>query len=217
MASLHCLGMSSRIKLAAALIVIAGISAAGAFGAYLLFKGDDANAKPPRPADGKYTNSRVRYTFEYPVDWQDLTDVIQPKLPDNASVVDRVTVGAIDKDTQVFRGVLVTVVKIDHKVDAKELDSELFSLDDIFQRQAAAVKGKLDPPQPAKLGGLTARQYLFKFAFTSTQVVFDVASSQVTTFFGDRQYTVNCQGPTTDFDKTVLPGCERILESFRFQ
>ena len=218
LASLHCFGMSSRIKLAAALVVVAGICAAGAFGAYLLLKGsDDSTAKPPRPADGKYSNARVRYSFDYPQDWQDLTDTIQSKLPENAAVLDQVTVGTIDKDTQIFRGATLTVVKVNHVIDSKSLDSELTALDDTFQKQAVAVKGKLDPPQPAKLGGLDARQYNFKFAFTSTQVVFDVASSQVTTFFGDRQYTVNCQGPTVDFNKTVLEGCEQVLQSFRFQ
>jgi hypothetical protein len=209
--------MPSRLKLLAGTLAFAAIAVAVGVAVWLFVIDNGGGAKAaPRPADGHYQNSKMRYSFDYPTDWQDVTDLITFSVPKEAQVLDRVAVGVVDKDTGVFRGAQVTVVKLNRKVKESDLDQELSNLDDLFKQQAAAVKGKLDPPKPAELGGLKARQYLLQFAFTSTQVVFDVASSQVVTFFGDKQYTVNCQGASADYNKTVVPGCEQLLQSFRF-
>jgi hypothetical protein len=207
--------MPLRLILSAALGVIA-IAAIAAVAAILLLGGDDDGDS--RPSNGRYTNATMRYSFEYPRGWQDLTDQIPFVVPEATTILDRVAVGTYETETGAFNGIQVSVVQVNHTVDDSNLRTELEALDQVYSQQAATVRGKLHPPEWVELGGLTARQYVTEFAFGSSSVpIFQVASAQVVTFFGDRQYIVNCQGRLASFDEQVLPGCEQALQAFRFR
>jgi len=204
--------MSTRIA-AAGLFVLLVVSVVA--GAYIAFvSGGDEGI--PRPTDGRYTNNRMRYTFEYPSDWADVSDQIKLSLPAGAKVkiLDHVVVGSVEPEIGLLNGVQISVVQMSQTVDAGQLEAELQALDAIFQQQATTVKGTLSTPEWVELGGLKARQYVFDFTFGFGD---RAASAQVVTFFGDRQYTVNCQGRFSSFDEKVLPGCEQVLQSFRFR
>ncbi len=203
-----------RTKLVFAFLAFGVAVAVVAGAALLIFSGGDK--KQPAPADGKYANSRMRYLFDYPTDWTDLPQITFV-VPKETQVLDKVTVGPAAKDEGIFDFTQVTVVKLNHQVKINDLPNELMALDDVFKQQAATVKGTLRDPVWVELGGLRARQYVTEFVYGNTSLLFQTVSAQVVTFFGDRQYTVNCQGRFDAFDTVVLPGCEQILSSFRFK
>jgi hypothetical protein len=213
-APLRSVHLTYRVKIAGILLVIAAICAAGATGLYLVFS-SGGDSTPPRPADGSYTNAKMRYTFAYPTSWDDVSDLVKLQLPEGATatILDQVAVGNVEPQTGLLNGALVSVVKLDHTVKVNDMPAELKALDQVFQQQAAAVSGVLEPPQDGDLGGLPARQYIIKFVYQGDEA----ASAQTVTFFGDRQYTVNCQGRASSFSKDVLPGCEQLVQSFRFK
>ena len=202
--------MSTRIA-AAGLFVLLVVSVVA--GAYIAFLSGGAE-ETPRPSKGSYTNNRMRYTFEYPSEWSDVSADIKLVAPEGAKILDHVVVGSMEPETGMLNGVQVSVVQISQTVEAGQLEAELQALDAIFQQQATIVKGTLSTPEWVELGGLKARQYVFDFTYGFGD---RAASAQVVTFFGDRQYTVNCQGRFSSFDEKVLPGCEQVLQSFRFR
>jgi hypothetical protein len=167
------------------------------------------------PKDGHYANAKYRYKFDYPKSWGDVTKALKIEVREGEPVVlDRVAVGSIEADVGLLDGVQVAVVQINHEVTADGLERELTDLDALFQTFASQVAGNLKPPQTVELGGLKARQYVIEFAYLGR---IQAASAQTVTFFGDRQYTVNCEGRASSFNADVLPGCEQILQTFRFQ
>ncbi len=208
--------MSPRWKLVGGLSGALIFGIAVAVGAFFLFGNDKEEAA--QAADGRYNNSRVRFAFEYPPQWNDLSKQIKSRAPEGADLVDFVAVGHAETDTGIVNGVQVIVVRINHKVAAAALEQELLDLEPLFKQQASRAGGKLKEPQWVELGGLRARQYITEYSLQSNNApAVEVASAQVITFFGDRQYTVNCQGRLATFDTDVLPGCEQILQTFRFK
>jgi hypothetical protein len=173
------------------------------------------SAADPRPENGRYENRTVRYSFEYPQQWPDASDKIKLSVAE-ANVLDNVAVGAYNEETGFFDGVHVFVVKLSETVNAEDIDHHLEQLDDIYRRQAEAVGGRLQTPTTVELGGLKARQYIIEFVYGGLAQV-QTASAQTVTFWGDRQYAVNCQGSAATWDEKVLPGCEQVLQTFRFR
>ncbi len=196
-----------RTKLVFAFLAFGVAVAVVAGAALLVFSGGDK--KQPAPADGKYANSRMRYLFDYPTDWTDLPQITFV-VPKETQVLDKVTVGPAPTDEGIFNFTQVIVVQVNHQVKADGLQDELLGLDGLFKQQAATVKGTLHDPTWVELGGLRARQYVTEFVYGNTALLFQAVSAQVVTFFGDRQYIVNCQGRFDAFDTVVLPGCEQI-------
>lgn len=177
--------------------------------------GDEAPR--PRPQDGQYDNPTVRYRFEYPQDWADVSDKVGLSVREgDPDLVDSVAVGKFDEATGFFDGVLVFVVRINETVNDSNRDRHLDELDQAFRRQAELIGALMATPTTVELGGLKARQYIAEFVFGGAAQV-QAASAQTVTFFGDRQYTVNCQGRQSTFDEVVLRGCEQVLQSFRFR
>lgn len=174
--------------------------------------GDDDDAAPARPADGRYENSKMRFEFEYPKEWGDITDKVKLVVPAETKILDHVAIGTYEEQSGFMNGAQVSVVEIMEDISQPELEAELEALDETFRQQAATVRGKLLEPQWVELGGLKARQYVVEFVLGFDQA----ASAQTITFFGARQYTVNCQGRFSSFNELVLPGCEQLLQSFRF-
>lgn len=196
----------------AAFLALAAIVVAVVAGVALLLAGGEEDS-PSHPEDGRFKNSKLRFEFEYPPEWEDITDKIKFAVPDSTQVLEHVVVGNYEDETGLMNGAQISVVKLNKKVAADQLEAELQELDLTFQKQAQAVSGKLLPPEWVELGGLKARQYIIEFLFATDEA----ASAQTITFFGDRQYTVNCQGRFSSFDEKVLPGCEKILQTFRFK
>lgn len=215
MPRLKLLPMSPRLKLALGFAAAAVIGLAVGVGSYLLLTGDEVK---PRPKDGRYSNSRVRYQFEYPIEWKDLSAEVKGALPAGADTVDYLAVGDTEAETGILNGIQIIVVRIDHTVSGENLEKELVELEPLFRQQATRAAGILKDPQWVELGGLKARQYITQFELgRANQPLVSVVSTQVVTFFGDRQYTVNCQGRLATFDEKVLPGCELVLQTFRFR
>ena len=181
----------------------------------LLAAGCGGGSSAPAPKDGHYRNDRVRYRFDYPASWRDASQAVTIQISEGKlDLVDKVAVGNLEENTGILNGVMVIVVRIDHEVTPDGLEKELSDVDGLYKQFAANVAGALTTREGAELGGLSARQYVVQFAYLG---MVEVASAHVVTFFGDRQYTVNCQGRASRFDSDVLPGCEKILESFRFK
>jgi hypothetical protein len=93
-------------------------------------------------------------------------------------VLEQTAVGDLEAQSGVFDGALVSVVRINHEVKANDLPAELKDLDQVFQQQAEAVKGRLQPPQDGELGGLPARQYVIEFVSAQGDLL---ASAQTVT------------------------------------
>ncbi len=178
-------------------------------GAALACGGD---SKGPSAKGGSYENKRVRYSFQYPKAWTDISSAIKPAVEGQVDLLDKVALGNQDDKTGVLVGVMVIVVRINHEVAGDALEQELTYTDGLFKQQSEKTAGKLTVDRDAKLGGLAARQYVIEQVVGTKQ--FAVAST--VTYFGDRQYSVVCQGPAEGFDKDVKPGCEQVLNSFRF-
>jgi hypothetical protein len=170
----------------------------------------------PAPKAGHYENEAVRYLFDYPDDWQDVSDTIQLTFNEGeeATVLDSVVVGNLEEETQLLNGVQVTVVQVNAEVTDENRATELLALDPLYDQLASQAAGGVTAKSDVELGGLAARQYVVEFVYAN-QV--QAASAQTVTFFGDRQYIVNCQGRADTFDEQVLPGCEQVLQSFRFR
>ncbi len=167
-----------------------------------------------KPQNGKYDNTKVGYSFQYPKEWGDQSGAIKPTVR-GGDQVDAVVVGNVEPELTLLNGVMVTVYRINHQVAADMLGDELNATDKLFQDFAASVKGRLvSAGTDQTMAGLKARQYIVQFVYMG-QV--EVASAQTVTYFKDLQYTVNCWGRATDFDQTVLPGCEQILNRFRIK
>ena len=181
----------------------------------LVAAGCGAGDSAPAPRGGHYRNDGVRYRFDYPASWEDASQAVTIQVGEGKlDLVDKVAVGEVEEDTGILNGVMVIVVRIDHAVTAEGLEKELSELDALHKEFAASVAGVLTTREGVELGGLRARQYLVQFAYRG---IAEVASAQTVTFFGDRQYTVNCQGRASRFESDVLPGCEKVLETFRFE
>ncbi len=178
----------------------------------LLSCGDDGK---PAPKDGRYENKKVRYSFEYPREWGDVTNVII-HTAEGAEVVDSVAVGRQDPDTGALNGVQVTVTRVNQEVKRDRLEEALAELDDVFDQLARKYSGRVVRRESVELGGLSARMYTIQFTLLGP-VIAELASVQTATFFGDRQYTVNCQSRVDTFNAEVLAGCEQVLQSFRFK
>lgn len=171
----------------------------------------------PRPVDGRYENRVVRYSFEYPRDWQDVSDKVGLSIREGSpDIIDSVAVGRFDERTGFFDGVHVFVVRVNETVNESNIERHLSEVDEAFRRQAELTGAILVPPTNVELGGLRARQYITEFVFGGAAQV-QAASAQTVTFFGDRQYTVNCQGRAATWDDLILAGCEQVLQSFRFR
>jgi hypothetical protein len=170
----------------------------------------------PAPKDGHYENRSVRYFFDYPAEWPDVTDTLQLTFNEGqqATVLDSVVVGNVEDEIMLLNGVQVTVVQVNAEVTDENRASELLALDPLYDQLASQAAGGVTAKSDVELGGLAARQYVVEFVYAN-QV--QAASVQTVTFFGDRQYIVNCQGRADTFDEEVLPGCEQALQSFRFR
>jgi len=194
------------------------IAAAAAFAAVLALVISGCGGGKARPSNGRYSNQEFRYAFDYPKEWEDVTAKVKLAVEKGTpNVLDQVSLGKVDPDIGYFIGVQVSVIGINHTVAQAALEKELTDLDALFQTYAGQVRGKLKEPQWAELGGLKARQYVVEFAYTGGNQQLLVSNAETVTFFGDRQYIVNCQGRTTTFDNDVLGGCEKILQTFRFK
>ncbi len=194
-------------RLLFALGVLAAVAATACGGSH--------KASPPAPKNGSYTNSTLRYTFQYPKDWPDISKDVKVQVQNGTvTPMDKVGLGGLDQQTGLISGALVSVVHIDHQVQADNIQNDLNAQDDLFRKVATDVKGKLTIQNDVQLGGLPAHQYLVEFVYAGQ---INAVSAQTITFFGDRQYTVDCEGPADKFNDTVKPGCEQILQSFRFK
>jgi hypothetical protein len=202
-----------RIVLGAALLAGA---AAIALLAFVVVSGSDEEVAAV-PENGRYESQAARYSFDYPRQWQDLEDRVKFEVPPDLQLLDAVVVGYMESEPELFNGVQVTVTRIDRVVPREGIEGELTRLDQIFRDGAAAARAEFHEPAWVELGGLKARQYITEFLLGSSSGIVEVASARVVTYFGDRQYAVNCQGRVADFDARVLAGCEQVLQSFRFR
>ena len=174
--------------------------------------GGDGDAAP---ADGHYENKSVRYVFDYPADWGDVSDAVRLGFDaEQPDIVDTVAVGSVEPELGLLNGVHVTVIRVKAEVTSDSLPAELDSLNSLYEQLAAQAAGRLAEVKDVELGGLRARQYVVEFVYAGRV---QAASAQTVTFFGDRQYTVNCQGLAETFDTEVLPGCEQVLQTFHFR
>jgi hypothetical protein len=170
------------------------------------------------PSGGVYSNDEVRYEFTYPKAWQDVSDKVKLQISEGSpDQLDHVAVGEFNSELGLLSGVQVTVVRLNKQIALEALETELLAMDASFTRLASTVAGKQATPEFGELGGLKARQYVIEFVYTAANQQVQVASAQTITFFGDRQYTVNCQAPVNDFDSKVRAGCEQVLGSLRFK
>jgi hypothetical protein len=176
--------------------------------------GDDEGADPP--AGGHYENATVRYEFDYPEAWADISGEVELGFEEGGEqpeLLDNVAVGELD-EIGLLHGVHVTVVRVSDEVTEATIGAELAAVDALYERLAAQAAGRVVETRDVELGGLPARQYVLEYVFAGQA---QAASAFTVTFFGDRQYTVNCQGRADSFDVDVLPGCEQVLQSFRFR
>jgi hypothetical protein len=198
--------------LALGLALAAGVVAAVL--AYQAISADDDAEEAPRPQGGSYVNSRLRYNFDYPPQWADVKDRVEPAIAEEIELLDDVYVGELDTLPDVFHGVRVTVTQVDHQVPREGIEGELAQLDGALRSRAAAAGAEFWEPEWVELGGLKARRYITEYPLGRG---FELATAQVVTYFGDRQYIVSCQGRVDKFDEAVLAGCEKVLQSFRFR
>ncbi|HXH21951.1 MAG TPA: hypothetical protein VNN10_07965 [Dehalococcoidia bacterium] len=204
--------LSKRLLVAiGALGIVAAVAAVAAFA---LPGGDGEPEEAARPADGRYVNSRLRYQFEYPKSWSDVKDRVKPAGREELTLLDDVYVGELETVPDTFHGVRVTVSQHERAVPREALTGELVKLDEALRSRAAAARADFWDPQWVELGGLPARQYITEFPLGNG---LELATAQYVTIFGDRQYTVSCQGRADKWDQAVLAGCEQVLQSFRFR
>jgi DnaJ-like protein len=159
---------------------------------------------------GHYDDGRLRYSFDYPKNWADVTAKVKVAAGKSTpNLLSHAALGSFDESTGLFSGVQVSVVQTTRALTDGELD-------DLFQQFSASVKGRQNEPQDGTLGGQKARQYVVEFVHDAGGAQQQIATAQTVTFMGDREYTVNCQGLQESFDTDIRPGCEQALQTFQF-
>ena len=177
---------------------------------------DDSNDSG-MPGVYTYSADALAFTFDYPEKWEQVTQSLtfgRTEATVNQGLVLRIVLGITEESTGKIDGIIIEVARLGDGVFLNGVnDDTVNEVDSMFAQLSGVLGAAIKTREDSVLGGLRSRRYRIDFSAGDGSPVTSVFNFVMR---GNLQIVLNCQSRAEAF-ATIIQGCEKVFDSFRFR